>query len=188
MSCYHVPPTTAGAREAQSCDRRLLRGQRLVRNAFRTRQNEKKKKNMESTTDANVMTAKVVTMVCLFGVSMIVGCLPLLISLKFNWFTASSDPNLRSSNQLVMGLLAFGGGVLFATTFMHLLPEVDENIQLLQGECHINECLYNKFFSCWFLSRLWVLLKAPVKLKWLWSASKYISFIRFQKIYLIYYF
>lgn len=83
-------------------------------------------------TDSNVLTAKIVTMVCLFAISMLVGCIPLLISLKFDWFTKSSDPNLRSSNQLVMGLLAFGGGVLFATTFMHLLPEVDDNIELLQ--------------------------------------------------------
>ncbi|KAJ0173658.1 hypothetical protein K1T71_010807 [Dendrolimus kikuchii] len=94
---------------------------------------------MESTSDSDVMTAKIVTMVCLFGISMIVGCLPMLISLKFNWFTASSDSNLRSSNQLVMGLLAFGGGVLFATTFMHLLPEVDENIHLLQDAGEIAE-------------------------------------------------
>ncbi|XP_059053278.1 zinc transporter ZIP1-like isoform X2 [Achroia grisella] len=36
-----------------------------------------------------------------------------------------------------MGLLAFGGGVLFSTTFMHLLPEVDENIELLQEEGQI---------------------------------------------------
>ncbi|XP_053614092.1 zinc transporter ZIP1-like isoform X1 [Plodia interpunctella] len=80
----------------------------------------------------DALAAKIITMCCLFGISMIVGCLPLLISLKFDWFTKSADPNLRSSNQLVMGLLSFGGGVLFSTTFMHLLPEVDENIHLLQ--------------------------------------------------------
>ncbi|XP_026760582.1 zinc transporter ZIP3-like [Galleria mellonella] len=83
------------------------------------------------------LIAKVITMVCLFGVSMIIGCLPLLISFKFDWFTKANDPNLRASNSLVMGLLAFGGGVLFSTTFMHLLPEVDENIELLQEEGQI---------------------------------------------------
>lgn len=81
---------------------------------------------------AEALTAKIITMVCLFAISMVVGCMPLVISLKFDWFKPS-DSNLRSSNQLVMGMLAFGGGVLFATTFMHLLPEVDENIELLQG-------------------------------------------------------
>lgn len=85
----------------------------------------------------DALLAKIITMVCLFGISMIVGCCPLLISLKFDWFTKSNDSDLRSSNQLVMGLLAFGGGVLFATTFMHLLPEVDDNIQVLQGEVNL---------------------------------------------------
>lgn len=79
------------------------------------------------------LTAKIITMVCLFAISMVTGCLPLVISLKYDWFKTSGSSNLRSSNQLVMGLLAFGGGILFATTFMHLLPEVDENIEVLQG-------------------------------------------------------
>ncbi|XP_049877532.1 zinc transporter ZIP1-like [Pectinophora gossypiella] len=82
--------------------------------------------------DGDVLRAKVITMVSLFLVSMICGCAPMLISLKFDWFTKSAGPNMRTSNTLVMGLLAFGGGVLFATTFMHLLPEVDENVQQLQ--------------------------------------------------------
>ncbi|KAJ8713983.1 hypothetical protein PYW08_007603 [Mythimna loreyi] len=76
------------------------------------------------------LRAKIITMVCLFAISMVTGCLPLLISLKFDWFKPT-DGNLRTSNRLVMGLLAFGGGILFATTFMHLLPEVDENIEEL---------------------------------------------------------
>lgn len=81
-----------------------------------------------------VLQAKIITMVTLFAVSMIVGCLPLLISLKFDWLTSSSGPDMRSSNQLVIGLLSFGGGVLFATTFMHLLPEVADNIEILEGK------------------------------------------------------
>ncbi|KAH9636593.1 hypothetical protein HF086_003411 [Spodoptera exigua] len=87
---------------------------------------------MDAEAEADALTAKIITMVCLFGISMITGCLPLLISLKWDWFK-TGDANLRNSNQLVMGLLAFGGGILFATTFMHLLPEVDENIEHLQG-------------------------------------------------------
>ncbi|XP_047994393.1 zinc transporter ZIP1-like [Leguminivora glycinivorella] len=78
-----------------------------------------------------VLRAKIITMVTLFSVSMLFGCLPMLLSLRFDWFTKSTG-DVRNSNQFVMGLLAFGGGVLFATTFMHLLPEVDLNIQLLQ--------------------------------------------------------
>lgn len=83
---------------------------------------------------SEVLRAKIITMVSLFAISMVVGCLPLLISLKFDWFTKSSGPNMRTSNRFVMGLLAFGGGVLFATSFMHLLPEVDENIKILEGK------------------------------------------------------
>uniref|UniRef100_A0A2A4K3G4 Uncharacterized protein n=1 Tax=Heliothis virescens TaxID=7102 RepID=A0A2A4K3G4_HELVI len=81
--------------------------------------------------EAEALTAKIITMVCLFAISMVTGCLPMIISLKYDWFK-TGDSNLRSSNRLVMGLLAFGGGILFATTFMHLLPEVDENIEELQ--------------------------------------------------------
>ncbi|XP_013170726.1 PREDICTED: zinc transporter ZIP1-like [Papilio xuthus] len=89
--------------------------------------------------EGGVLRAKIVTMVTLFGVSMLVGCVPMLISMKFNWFTKSTGPNMRSSNRLVIGLLSFGGGVLFATTFMHLLPEVDENIKLLQESGELRE-------------------------------------------------
>lgn len=87
----------------------------------------------DDVTTNDALMAKVITMVCLFSISMVVGCLPLLLSLKFDWFKAG-DGNMRDSNKVVMGMLAFGGGVLFATTFMHLLPEVDENIELLQGQ------------------------------------------------------
>ncbi|KAJ2938774.1 hypothetical protein O0L34_g3395 [Tuta absoluta] len=89
--------------------------------------------------DNTVLTAKVITMVILFTVSMLCGCLPLIISVKFDWFTKSAGPDMRTSNQFVLGLLAFGGGVLFATTFMHLLPEVDENVQLLQAAGQLPE-------------------------------------------------
>ncbi|CAF4868979.1 unnamed protein product [Pieris macdunnoughi] len=89
--------------------------------------------------EGNALNAKIITMVCLFSVSMIVGCVPTLISMKFNWFTPKKDTNMRSSNSLVIGLLSFGGGVLFATTFMHLLPEVDENIKQLQEDGRLPE-------------------------------------------------
>ncbi|CAH2045475.1 unnamed protein product, partial [Iphiclides podalirius] len=101
--------------------------------------------------EGDVLRAKIITMVTLFSVSMVFGCAPMLISMKFNWFTRTS--NMKSSNQLVVGLLSFGGGVLFATTFMHLLPEVDENIQLLQenGELpHMPIYLASLIMCCGF--------------------------------------
>lgn len=84
--------------------------------------------------EEETLTAKIITMCCLFAISMVVGLIPMVISLRYNWFSKSSDGNLRSKNKIVMALLAFGGGVLFSTTFMHLLHEVDENIETLQGE------------------------------------------------------
>lgn len=84
--------------------------------------------------EGNALRAKIITMISLFSVSMVFGLSPMLISLKYGWFTKSKNSNMRAKNQFVVGLLSFGGGVLFATTFMHLLPEVDENIELLQGE------------------------------------------------------
>ncbi|XP_041969778.1 zinc transporter ZIP1-like [Aricia agestis] len=85
-----------------------------------------------------VLRAKIITMVTLFAVSMLVGSFPTLISLKYDWLSAGG-PDMRSSNQLVIGLLSFGGGVLFATTFMHLLPEVADNIQILEDSGEIAE-------------------------------------------------
>ncbi|XP_045453307.1 zinc transporter ZIP1-like [Melitaea cinxia] len=82
--------------------------------------------------EGNALRAKIITMISLFSVSMVFGLSPMLISLKYGWFTKSKNSNMRAKNQFVVGLLSFGGGVLFATTFMHLLPEVDENIELLQ--------------------------------------------------------
>lgn len=88
--------------------------------------------DMSSYEQGNVLQAKIITMVCLFTISMIFGCAPMAISYKYNWFTKSDGTNIRTSNKLIVGLLSFGGGVLFATTFMHLLPEVDENVKSLQ--------------------------------------------------------
>ena len=94
--------------------------------------------DMSGDEQGNVLQAKIITMVCLFTISMIFGCAPMVVSYKYGWFTKSDGTNMRTSNKLIVGLLSFGGGVLFATTFMHLLPEVDENIKLLQGEINTN--------------------------------------------------
>lgn len=38
---------------------------------------------------------------------------------------------MSRSSKIVGLLLGFGGGVLFCTTFLHMLPEVNENVQAL---------------------------------------------------------
>ncbi|CAK1553925.1 unnamed protein product [Leptosia nina] len=95
--------------------------------------------NETTVAEGNALNAKIITMTCLFSVSMIVGSLPSIISIKYKWFTPKEDTNMRTSNSLVVGLLSFGGGVLFATTFMHLLPEVDKNVKELQEQGRLPE-------------------------------------------------
>lgn len=88
---------------------------------------------MPADAHSGALHAKIVTMLCLFIVSMLCGCLPLMISLRKDWFSRARG-DVRSAHRGVVALLAFGGGVLFATTFMHLLPEIADNVKLLQGE------------------------------------------------------
>lgn len=81
-----------------------------------------------------VVLAKGVAMAVLFCASMICGILPLFLAKKFRWISADEAGNLKSTNRVVMTLLSFGGGVLLSTTFMHLIPEIQENVEYLQSE------------------------------------------------------
>lgn len=75
--------------------------------------------------EANATTAKITAMCVLFLASFIIGNLPIKLS---QWFKWSSDPK---NNVAVKFLLGLGGGVLLCTTFVHLLPEVNENFENL---------------------------------------------------------
>lgn len=75
--------------------------------------------------------AKAVTMVILFIISMASGLIPKLLARFFNWSDPNRDPR---TNLIVSSLLSFGGGALLCTTFLHLLPEIDESIRVLQDE------------------------------------------------------
>lgn len=81
-----------------------------------------------------VLLAKGVSMIVLFIASMICGTAPLVLAKKFNWISAEDATNLKSTNRVVMTLLSFGGGVLLSTTFMHLMPEIQENVEYLQRQ------------------------------------------------------
>lgn len=73
----------------------------------------------ESVDKTEINIAKGVTMLVLFCASMIFGLIPFKLSKWYNW----TDPNKDArTNTIVSTLLSFGGGVLLATTFMHLLP------------------------------------------------------------------
>lgn len=88
----------------------------------------------------SVIIAKSVAMVVLFFASMTFGMLPLFLSRKFHWIKEDQTlADIKSSNRIVIALLSIGGGVLLATTFLHLLPEVGENLRTLEGN-------YKRFF------------------------------------------
>lgn len=74
----------------------------------------------ESESD-NINLAKGLTMAVLFLTSFTLGVLPIKLARWFHW-----ESNARNNTYVKM-LLGFGGGVLFCTTFLHLLPEVSEN-------------------------------------------------------------
>ncbi|CAO1425648.1 unnamed protein product [Diamesa serratosioi] len=85
----------------------------------------------ESVDKTQINIAKGVTMLVLFCASMIFGLIPFKLSKWYNW----TDPNKDArTNAIVSTLLSFGGGVLLATTFLHLLPEISEQIVELQSD------------------------------------------------------
>ena len=66
----------------------------------------------------DVEVAKYLAMVLTGGVSLFLGLLPLCLG---KYFVFSDEMWKRT---LTSALLCFGGGVLFATAMVHLLPEV----------------------------------------------------------------
>uniref|UniRef100_A0A1E1VXG4 Uncharacterized protein n=1 Tax=Pectinophora gossypiella TaxID=13191 RepID=A0A1E1VXG4_PECGO len=92
----------------------------------------------EDDTDG-VLVAKGVSMAVLFCASMLCGLVPMLLAKKFSWITPDDAGDLKSRNRVVMTLLSFGGGVLLSTTFMHLMPEVQENVEYLQCTGRLQE-------------------------------------------------
>ncbi|KAG7207375.1 hypothetical protein KM043_009036 [Ampulex compressa] len=81
---------------------------------------------------SSVLIAKGVTMIVLCSVSTCMGILPMQMAKWLKWNT--TDVTNPRSTKLVSMLLGFGGGVLFCTTFLHLLPEVTEGVAHLVEE------------------------------------------------------
>lgn len=83
----------------------------------------------------NLLFAKVTAMLVLFTASMICGLIPFKLSQWLKWSETMHQHGGGKRNftgNIISMLLALGGGVLLCTTFLHMLPEVIENIQLLQ--------------------------------------------------------
>lgn len=121
----------------------------------------------EEVDDNALITAKATAMVVLFLATLLFGLLPFQLSKWFKWF--ETDPQQTSgrvggtrTSIVISLLLCFGGGVLLATTFLHLLPEMTESITALQEagklphfEFHFAEMLMCiGFFTMYFVEEL----------------------------------
>jgi zinc transporter 1/2/3 len=81
----------------------------------------------DPTGENDTVTAKAVAMCVLFVASMTLGTIPIKLSQWFHWKSGAKN------NVYVQLLLCLGGGVLLCTTFLHLLPEVAENLENLDS-------------------------------------------------------
>ncbi|KAH8299816.1 hypothetical protein KR044_006421 [Drosophila immigrans] len=77
-----------------------------------------------------LLVAKIVAMVVLIVVTVLCGSLPYMLDRCFKW--TQKDPEETRASIVVRCLLYFGGGVLLCTTFLHMLPEIIEDVELLQ--------------------------------------------------------
>lgn len=104
--------------------------------------------------DTTIAKGIAMTVLCL--ASLTFGLLPMKLH---KWFRWDSNPK---ANAYVSMLLCIGGGVLLCTTFLHLLPEVAENIAELQEEEHLPELSFHLaellmcigFFTMYFVEEI----------------------------------
>lgn len=117
-------------------------------------------------TSTELITAKATAMVVLFCATMLFGLLPFQLSKWFKWFEADPKEPGRiggaRTSVVISLLLCFGGGVLLATTFLHLLPEITESISALQSSGQLPEFKFHfaemlmciGFFTMYFVEEL----------------------------------
>ena len=86
---------------------------------------------------SDVVIAKTIAAVTLFLVSVISGIIPFKLAQIYKWNDQSVEDNKKREQKtklIVSILLCFGGGVLLATTFLHLLPDIKAEILMLQQQ------------------------------------------------------
>ena len=78
------------------------------------------------------VTAKIISMLLLGGISLILGMLPVLLKRCCN-IGQSATPK---GQMLISALSCFGGGVILTTCFTHMLPEVNLflNLNIEKGQ------------------------------------------------------
>lgn len=109
---------------------------------------------------SDIVIAKATAMTVLFLAALCAGLMPFKLAQWFKWTSAGA--NNAKAGIVVSLLLAFGGGVLLCTTFLHLLPEVKENVQRLQASGDLPEFKFHfaellmclGFFTMYFIEQL----------------------------------
>lgn len=86
--------------------------------------------------DGSTLVPKVTAMCVLFVASTVCGLAPFKLSQWFDWKTTSNE---HETGKVISALLSFGGGVLLATTFLHLQPEIIHIIEDLQADGKLPE-------------------------------------------------
>lgn len=84
----------------------------------------------------NVLVAKGVAMGVLFLAALITGCFPFFMVRLLRWDMTKPS---KTASRFISLALAFGGGVLLATTWLHLFPEVRHSIEELQSNHSLPE-------------------------------------------------
>lgn len=128
-------------------------------NSVINRHNDDHKEDVEIVSDPDVLVAKGTAMGVLFLATLIIGLIPFALAYWFKWNSAKHG---KFSSTIISVLLGFGGGVLLATTFLHLLPGVREQITQLQssGQLFETEFAFAElltcigFFTIYFISEL----------------------------------
>lgn len=91
-----------------------------------------------SSADSDVVIAKLISGLSLFAVSVICGVIPFKLAKVFKWVEpldqVGGGNGDKKTPRTVNILLCFGGGVLLATTFLHLLPDINHTIAWLVDE------------------------------------------------------
>lgn len=110
--------------------------------------------------ESDPITAKAIAMAVLFVAALLAGLIPFKLAA---WFKLTDGGGAHKRASLIVSLLlAFGGGVLLCTTFMHLLPEVKERIAELQESGELRELPFHfaellmciGFFTMYFVEEL----------------------------------
>ena len=103
--------------------------------------------------------AKIVSMILLGGISLFLGLLPLLLK-KCN--VVGQSTSNRRGKFVVSAMSCFGGGVILATCFTHMLPEVNTFMKKNIQEGHFPDTgmliiiiIIAFFFKCAYARKCW---------------------------------